>query len=366
MNTFTVSQDNYISHTLVPNRFIDEYLADANDAQIKIYLYLLRAMSAHKTTGISDIADVFNYTEQDVKRALRYWEKKRLLSLQHDENKNICGIRIEYLSEPSADGGQTAGDSGQTSGAEIISLHTERLQNTAPQDTAEAPVFEKPVYSLDRLSAFQKNEGAKQLMFAIQTYIGRPLSQSNIATILFLSDTLHFSNDLIDYLIQYCVERGKKDFRYIERVGITWAENGIASPKEAARYCARYDRSVYGVMRALGKSNAPTEREIAYIRKWTKDYAFPLDIITEACNRTVLATDKHRFEYADGILSNWHKQNVQSKADISVLDESHRASSAVAMAGSSPARSVGSSNNFNQFRQNAYDFDELEKELISN
>ncbi|MDE6419653.1 MAG: DnaD domain protein [Lachnospiraceae bacterium] len=354
MNTFTVSQDNYISHTLVPNRFIDEYLAEANDAQIKIYLYLLRMMSAHKATGISDIADVFNYTEQDVKRALRYWEKKRLISLRYDENRNICGIRIEHLFE-------TPDNNGQTSGAEIIAIH----KNTMPEKEEEAPSFEKPVYSLDRLSAFQNREDTKQLMFAIQTYIGRPLSQSNIATILFLSDTLHFSNDLIDYLIQYCVERDKKDFRYIERVGITWAENRITSPKEAARYCARYDRTVYGVMRALGKTGAPTDREVSYIRKWTKDYAFSLDIITEACDRTVLATDKHRFEYADGILSSWRKQNVQSKADISALDQSHRLSSTAAL-NSSPSRSSGGPNHFNQFRQNTYDYDELEKEIVSN
>ncbi|MCM1103664.1 MAG: DnaD domain protein [Clostridium sp.] len=388
MNTFTVSQSNYTSHTLVPNRFIDEYLVEANDAQIKIYLYLLRTMSAHKATGISDIADVFNYTEQDVRRALRYWEKKHLLFLQHDENKNICGIRIEHLSELSADprqadgnvglplaaprrtdenGGQSLADPRQTipddrqnTGAEIIALH----KGTAPEVPASEPVFEKPVYSLDRLSAFQKREDTKQLMFAIQTYIGRPLSQSNVASILFLSDTLHFSNDLIDYLIQYCVERDKKDFRYIERVGITWAENQITSPKEAARYCARYDRTVYGVMRALGKNSNPTERELAYIRKWTKDYAFSLDLITEACNRTVLATDKHRFEYTDGILTSWRKQNVQSKADVSALDQSHRACSAAAANGA-PARS-SSSNNFNQFRQNTYDFDELEKEIVSN
>lgn len=373
MNTFTVSQSNYTSHTLVPNRFIDEYLAEANDAQIKIYLYLLRTMSAHKATGISDIADVFNYTEQDVRRALRYWEKKHLLFLQQDENKNICGIRIEHLSELSADPRQTDGNGGQpfadprqalpgdrqTAGAEIIAIH----KGTAQDAPASEPVLEKPVYSLDRLSDFQKREDTKQLMFAIQTYIGRPLSQSNVASILFLSDTLHFSNDLIDYLIQYCVERDKKDFRYIERVGITWAENRITSPKEAARYCARYDRTVYGVMRALGKNSNPTERELAYIRKWTKDYALSLDLITEACNRTVLATDRHRFEYADGILTSWHKQNVQSKADVSALDQSHRACSAAA--NGAPARS-GSSNNFNQFRQNTYDFDELEKEIVSN
>lgn len=351
MNTFTISQDNYISHTLVPNRFIDEYLAEANDAQIKIYLYLLRTMSAHKETGISDIADEFNYTEQDVKRALRYWERKRLLSLQCDADKNICGIRIEPLSAPPS-------GNRQTSGAEIIAIH----KNTAPESVIEAPSYEKPAYSLDRLCAFQKREETKQLMFAIQTYIGRPLSQSNVASILFLSDTLHFSNDLIDYLIQYCVERGKKDFRYIERVGITWAENRITSPKEAARYCARYDRTVYGVMRALGKTNNPTDREVSYIRKWTKDYAFSLDIITEACGRTVLATDNHRFEYTDGILSSWHKQNVQSKEDIFTLDASYRAA---APAVSGPSRG-GDPNTFNRFEQNTYDFNELEKELMSN
>lgn len=354
MNTFTVSQDNYISHTLIPNRFIDEYLTEANDAQIKIYLYLLRTMSAHKATGISDIADIFNYTEQDVKRALRYWEKKHLLSLQYDADKNICGIRIEHLFDPASDSRQLS------AGAEIISIH----KNTAPEKTNETPSYEKPAYSLDRLCAFQKREETAQLMFAIQTYIGRPLSQSNVATILFLSDTLHFSNDLIDYLIQYCVERGKKDFRYIERVGITWAENRITTPKEAARYCARYDRTVYGIMRALGKTNNPTDREVSYIHKWTKDYAFPLDIITEACDRTVLATDKHRFEYTDGILSSWHKQNVQSKADILTLDASHRASAPNAAAGSS--RSGGDPNKFNQFKQNTYDFTELEKEILSN
>lgn len=354
MNTFKVSQDHYISHTLVPNRFIDEYLADANDAQIKIYLYLLRMMSTHKPTGISDIADVFNYTEQDVTRALRYWEKKHLLSLTYDTGKNICGIRIEHLSDPAA----PSSDNRQASGAEIISIH----KNAAQEKSPETPAFEKQAYSLDQLSAFQKREDTRQLMFAIQTYIGRPLSQSNVSTILFLSDTLHFSNDLIDYLIQYCVERDKKEFRYIERVAVTWAENGVTSPKEAARFCARYDRTVYGVMRALGKAGAPTEREISYIRKWTKDYGFVPDIIIEACGRTVLATDKHRFEYADSILTSWHKQHVQNKEDIFALDASHRSAQPAA----SGTSSHGERNKFNQFKQNTYDFSELEKEILSN
>mgnify|MGYP000110404848 FL=1 len=61
--------------TVVSNFFIDEYMKDANDAQIKVYLYLLRMMTAGLTTSVSDIADKFNHTEKDVLRALKYWEK---------------------------------------------------------------------------------------------------------------------------------------------------------------------------------------------------------------------------------------------------------------------------------------------------
>ena len=57
MSGFTIYQDNYADTTTISNLFIDEYMKDANDAQLKIYLYLLRMMSAHLTTSVSDLAD---------------------------------------------------------------------------------------------------------------------------------------------------------------------------------------------------------------------------------------------------------------------------------------------------------------------
>ena len=78
---------NYIDATIVSNRFIDEYMAEANDAQLKIYLYLLRMMNAGRTFSISGIADAFNHTEKDVMRALKYWEKCKVLSLEYDKER---------------------------------------------------------------------------------------------------------------------------------------------------------------------------------------------------------------------------------------------------------------------------------------
>ena len=85
MSRLTIYKDNLTDSTIVSNRFIDEYMKDANDAQIKVYLYLLRMMNSNLPTSISDIVDKFNHTENDVIRALTYWEKRDLLRLDYDE-----------------------------------------------------------------------------------------------------------------------------------------------------------------------------------------------------------------------------------------------------------------------------------------
>ena len=171
-------------------------------------------------------------------------------------------------------------------------------------------------------------------------------------------DVLHFSDDLVDYLIQYCVERGKKDFKYIEKVAISWAEQGITTPTEAQKLSTKYDKNVYAIMNQLGKNGSPTTKELEFITRWTRDYGFSNDIIFEACERTVLATDKHRFEYADSILSSWKKEDVHRKSDIIRIDEMYQAKRRNA--------AKAAANKFNQFTQNEYDFDLLERELLSN
>jgi len=92
MGHLKIYKDNYSDATTVSNIFIDEYMRDANDAQIKIYLYLIRMLNANLPFSVSDIADKFNHTEKDIQRALRYWEKMHLLRLEYDEDKSISGI----------------------------------------------------------------------------------------------------------------------------------------------------------------------------------------------------------------------------------------------------------------------------------
>lgn len=370
MARLTIYKDEDVDSTAVSNLFIDEYMKEANDAQLKVYLYLLRMMNAHQSTSVSDIADKFNHTEKDIIRALKYWEKHQLLDLDFDENKILVGIHMRDLDDMGRKGAAGSVTSFVPLPASVspVQMYEEKAAHasittlpTAPPDDSEVS-FEKPIYSADQLREFKNRQDTAQLLFIAESYIGKPLTPSEMKTILYFTDVLHFSDDLIDYLLQYCVDRGKKDFKYIEKVAVNWAEEGITTPKQAQRAASRYDKNVYAIMNELGKNGSPTTKELEYINRWMKEYGFTTDIIFEACQRTVMATDRHRFEYAEGILNSWKNQNVHHKSDIRKIDElyqQHRKTT-------SAAASKASGNRFNQFTQNKYDFSALEQELRSN
>lgn len=371
MPLLTIYKDNPLSSTVVSNLFIDEYMKDANDAQLKIYLYLLRMMSAQQATSVADIADKFNHTEKDVIRALKYWQKLQLLDLDFDGGKNLVGIHMYDLNAgpASAQAAQTAvpafvpvpSQMAVPAAQPVIQASTAEENDTGSESvSAQSSLYEKPAYSADQLREFKNRRDTAQLLFIVESYIGRPLTPAEIKTILYFTDVLHFSDDLIDYLVQYCVDRGKKDFKYIEKVAVNWAESGITTPSQARKLSCRYDKNVYSIMNGLGKNGSPNGKEMEYINHWLKDYGFTIDIIIEACERTVMATDKHRFEYADGILNSWKRQNVQHKSDILKIDNMYRQRKKTS------AQPKQSGNRFNQFAQNSYDFDALEQELLSN
>lgn len=351
MSHLTIYQEQGQDATIVSNRFIDEYMVSANDAQIKIYLYLIRMTGAKLSFSISDIADRFNYTEKDVLRALRYWEKLKLLSLDYDSGQNLKAVHV--LPFPSL-----------SPRAEIVSFAPKlAMENPKPAKETVKPTVSKNAapaktsFSADDLAAFQSNNETAQIIFIAEQYTGKLLSRSDLETLLFIYDTLGFSTDLIDYLIQYCVGRGKKQFSYMEKVALDWAEARISTVRQAKLRTSKYDKQVYSVMRALGKTAEPTDPEVAYIRKWFTEFGFSADIVLKACERAVLSTDHNRFPYANAILTKWHDANVKNLRDIEALDSAYQ---------KTPSPSSKKDGGFNDFQQRSYDYDELEKMLLSN
>ena len=365
MGRVTISSNCGEDSTNVSNIFIDEYMQDANDAQIKIYLFLLRMMSANLPTSVEALADKFNHTESDVIRALKYWEKKGLISLEYDGSQNLTGIHMEdIVAQQHRRYGRRRGDSVQNQAAAQVAAP---VATPAPAPVAPVKAVKKEVTDVSNL------------LFIAEQYFGRTLTSTEMQTICYIHDDLSFSDDLLDYLMQYSVDNHKKDFGYMEKVAINWNQQGIKTPKQARAEIFKHDSDMIAIMKALGMENSPTEKEINFILKWRGELGFSMDIILEACDRTVMATQKGRLKYCDAILRSWHEKKVQTREDIAKLDANFTADLAKKRSkasissidtklrlSESSIRSGVSQNRFNQFQQNTYDFAELEKKLLDN
>ncbi|MBR3105147.1 MAG: DnaD domain protein [Lachnospiraceae bacterium] len=388
--------------TLLSNIFIDHYMKDANDVQIKVYLYLLRTVSSGRAADLNTLADFLNCPERDIIRALRYWANKGVLSLSYDRARmvsgndfyegHLSGICLQNLQQPMSAASMITVSApaafAENSNAAMQQIYPAAPQNTSvsvsvsdPRPSAPAagvvslpdPDACKASYTLDDLKRFKSAPDHMFLLTAAQQYLGAPLSEPQFRSLLFITEGLGFSAELTDYLLQYCIGNRQKSFHYIEATALAWAEQGITTVEEAkAKLHPKEDRESTAIMNWLGRTGTPAPEEARLIHRWLRIYGFSTELIEEACKRTVLAVSTNRFPYAESILKSWHEKGIRTPEDVAAADEAYQAyrqsaaprSSASGNGNTNPANRKRSS--YTDIDQRDYDFAELEKKLINN
>lgn len=420
MGTIKLEGSSQTMATIVSNYFLDEYMPNANGEFVKIYLYLLRALSSpDMDISICHIADIFNHTEKDVVRALRYWEQIGLLDLKFDSNKVLTNIKMKPLitdytttdgsnieistfvapkSQPVARIHNEMTDSHRNSALTSNRMDSElpvnhmdndnintdniNTDNVAPDnipsDKASAtlksfnmaqPDFSKKVYTANEISSFNEKSEVVEFMYIAQKLLGKTLSASDVNTLLFFYDVLGFDSDLIVYLLEYAISNNHRQMRYIEKTAISWANEGIDTVDKAKASTELYSSRCYPVLKAFGISGRnPGAGEKALIVKWTDSYGFPMDIVLDACNRTMNAIHQPSFEYADSILTKWKEKGIRTLSDVKLLDGEHQKNKAAYKKNHTDNNETSArpKNSFNNFNQRTYNYESLEKELLNN
>lgn len=397
MSLISLQNSSELEVTILSNRFIDNFMPRANGEFVKVYIYLLRAVSSSPSSfSLEHMADRLFCTERDIFRALKYWEGEKILSLTYTTDRQLSGIT---LLEPFADAGHmessassenifsTAGTSSSPVSAQMTAGISQpvALTGSAPKNvslsssnsavsggtSSELSTSADYIRSLtpDHISELKQNEEVSQLLYIAEQYLAKTLTPTEMQKIFFFYDELHMSADLIEYLVEYCVSRGRKSMRYIETVALAWTRDGVTTVEMARDASSRFSKDYYTILKAMGISGRnPVENEISYIDTWRKTYGFDLELIQEACSRTVLSTGQPSFQYADKILSGWKKKNVHTLEDVRLLDAEHkkRQLEKAVSRKKQPAAQSQSNNRFNNFHQRDYDFTEYEKRLLNN
>lgn len=183
---------------------------------------------------------------------------------------------------------------------------------------------------------------------------------------MFFYDDLHFSADLLEYLVEYCVSKGSTSIHYLKKVGLAWQESGIRDVASAKQETTTFNKHYYTILKAFGiRNRAPVEKEAEMMDRWLNTYGFTIDLITEACQRTVSKIGQPSFQYAEGILSKWKEQASapcrRRTARCGAPERKKTASDQNAARKTAPA---ASSNRFNNFHQREYDYQKLEEQLL--
>lgn len=338
MNVLTLQNYFQSNITLIDNDFIDNYMAKANGEYVKVYLLLLRHMNNSNTAlSISQMADSLENTEGDIIRALKYWEKSGILTLLYDDGQHITGIDFGHKTSSS--------------------------ESTPVAPAPVAPALAVPEAPKQKTSGDRKE--LKQLLFIAEQYLGKTLTRTDVDAITYFYETLDFSADLIEYLIESCAENGHKSMHYIQKVAVSWADAKITTVEQARNSSAVYNRTCYSILNAFGiKGRGPATSELEYIKRWTEQDGFDLEVILEACNRTVLATHQPSFEYADKVLRNWQNKQVRNLNDIRILDSAFEQTRAEKKKASAKTFSSAAPSKFRNFEERSYDMDALTKELL--
>lgn len=340
--------------TTVSNQFIDKYMPSANGEFVKIYLYLLRMTESHSSLSLEAIADIFDCTERDVVRALRYWEKAGILKLAF-ENRKLAGVSfLELPSQPQENEIAEA----PAPGAEPPKAKAE------PAPAASEAEPPKKSLSAGQKRQLQEKEDVRQFLYIAEQYLGRTLTKTDTDNLLYFYSGLNFSAELIEYLIEYCVSKGSRSARYIETVALAWASEGISTVKDAKKSTNLYNKNYFTILKAMGiKNRNPVDTELSMMDTWLREYGFSLDIITAACDRTIIQTGNPSFKYTDSILKDWKKKNVRHLSDLEALDEAHRKKVAQMPASKSTPPAKGTK--FSQYPHREYDYDEIKKSLLN-
>ncbi len=370
--------------TTIYNSFIEDYMPAANGSYVKVYLYIAKCLQAKESNfSISSLADQLENTEKDILRALMYWEKKGLMSLNRDKaTGEILGLEMlipfaerdfdtyentakesaaslgvdSDLSETGAlnrrnsDFSETGALDRRNSDLSETGALDRRNSDLSETDAANTSTYEssgtdapsnvnsdvhrasnsaqeknssavKPIQvPPEQIQELSANEDFVWVCNVVESYLERPMKPTEIQLITYLYGTLHFSRELILHLYDYCISMGKTACNYIQTVALSWHEQGIKTPEQAQNASVRYLASYNAVSKALGLGRGLAEIEKKYVDHWQNDWNMDLSVILEACNRTVLKLHHADFKYTEGILSHWNEQNVRTLQGVEQSD----------------------------------------------
>ncbi len=260
----------------VPCSLTEDYLKLADASALKLILYLL-----------SDESDEFDkqsfikasgVTEEAFEDALLFWKQLGVISVNGEEFAKVA------IAKPA----------------------------DKPQEKQSVKVLHASYSPKDIKEMLVKDSLMKELFVEAEHTLGRLLKHADHEMLINLLDFYGLKPQSVILILEYCKSIGHAAAGYIDSVARDFFENGITDFVELdAEISRRKDllNNESKIAYVLKTEAKLTKKQSEYIKSWL-EMGFGEEMIAEARERCVDATNKLSFPYINKILQSWASKNI--------------------------------------------------------
>lgn len=287
----------------VPTRLVDENLKLADEASLKVILFLLRHSDKLfseneliKSTGIK--------SESKLKEALEFWQDRQLISVVEDEISPQKNENSDYIKKIE----------NQVDEAEIVV--NQQIKSAVNKVELSRP----PRYSPQEIALkIKENNRSGQVFSLAEKLYSRPLKHSEQQILMEIIEYAELPIDVTMMLLEFCHSIGKTSFHYVHKTAISWAEEDINTVELADSRIkeTRLQSDIFAKLRReMEFSSTFSKKQKDLILKWTGEMNFSVEMIMIAYQITLDNTGKLAFQYMNKILENWYSKGFTTPEQV--------------------------------------------------
>ena len=268
--------------TPIENLFLMEYMLDAPESALKVYLYA-RMLAIHPELGgsLRDIAQALRMDENKVYDLFTYWENRGLVRRLTDQ----------------------------------------------PPPYAIQPVFGSAQVGDNPLEREMRTNRAFTNSLS-ELFNGDFIGDREIRMAADWQNVYKFEQAAILRMVQYSIEkstrknpRPKSVFDRANGWVEDWSKQGIRTLADVERVISEEKGEkdlALDVLKKLGLSRQPSEPEMVLVKRWTEEWGYDREAILAACDGTTSARNPS-MQYINGILKNQLDENRKYFGDLTVV-----------------------------------------------
>ncbi len=263
----------------VPASVVDKHIKTASSVYLKVMLIILRNAGARLNTA--QIADMLSVNEDEVIEAIRYWEQAGIFAFGTQEGMRATGV---------------------------------------------TRISAKPVYvSTVEISKLMETKPELRFMFdRLEKLYGRPITSTEQRSYIYLYESAGLPADVLVMIVEHCISIEKTSIRYIEKTALNWADDGIDTHDKAVvriQALSKQHQIENQVKIAFGINNRNlSANERKYIKTWSEEYHFDIEMIRLAYDRMVDGIGRLSFPYLNTILKSWSENQITTPDEVAEKD----------------------------------------------